>query len=268
MKPQDGSLRSMPTNTFHLDLTETFPRLARPPIVEAVIHWQARAQTSWEPDALKRHLTEKLPDYPQFAVIRSRQLVAMFGALQSEAIEQHQADSFQGYRMTSGDGRFVAQFTRDGLAFSQVRDYEHWESFCDAGAKAWRVFGEVAEPLEIQRLGVRVINHIPVATPETVGEFLREPPTCPTNLPLNEFVYQSTFTVPEHSLGVRVIKVMQPPVPQLQASSGLFLDIDVFTTRAIENMPAALGDVLPKMRWLKNKVFFSLLQEDAMRSFS
>lgn len=36
--------RVMAERVFTLDLNETFPRLSRPPIVEAAIHWQARAQ--------------------------------------------------------------------------------------------------------------------------------------------------------------------------------------------------------------------------------
>jgi len=81
-----------------------------------------------------------------------------------------------------------------------------------------------------------------------------------------EFVYQSTFAVPAHPLGVRVIKVMQS-MHELQQSSGLFLDIDVFSTKAILNESAALDEALAKMRWLKNKVFFTLLTEKAVRSF-
>ncbi len=68
----------------------------------------------------------------------------------------------------------------------------------------------MAAPLEIQRLGLRYINQIPIKGAESLGEVLREPPTCPSNLPLNDFVYQSTFTVPNHPFGIRVIKVMQP----------------------------------------------------------
>jgi uncharacterized protein (TIGR04255 family) len=84
---------------------------------------------------------------------------------------------------------------------------------------------------------------------------------------LKEFVYQTTFDVPGHPLGVRVIKVIQPSMPELQESSGLFLDIDVFSTTAIPNDPGALDDALTRMRWLKNKVFFSLLTDAAVQSF-
>src|SRR5438132_1447344 len=159
----------MAESIFTLDLNETFPRLSRPPIVEAVIHWQARAQHALEPEALKQTLATRLPNYPQSATLR---------------------------------------------------------------------------------------------------DYLRDPPTCPSNLPLEEFVYQNTFSVPGHPFGIRVIKVMQPSMPELLKSSGLFLDIDVFSTTAIPNESGPLDQALTQMRWLKNKVFFSLLTDAAVQSFT
>ena len=159
-------------------------------------------------------------------------------------------------------------FTRDGLVFSRIKEYEHWESFADAAKEAWRVYVDITAPVETQRLGVRFINHIAAATPATLHDYLRDPPTCPSNLPLKEFVYQSTFDVPGHPFGVRVIKVLQPSMPELPQSSGLFLDIDVFSTTAIPNEAGPLDEALEKMRWLKNKAFFTLLTEGAVQSFA
>lgn len=254
----------MPDGVFKLDLSEPFPRLAHAPIVEAVIHWQARSQNPLDPDALRAALAHALPAYGKCEPIQQIQLLTMFSGKESaEPVVRHQ-QGWEGFRLTSNDGRYVLQFKRDGIVFSRLHPYEHWESFCTDAMKAWQVFRNVAAPVETQRLGVRFINHLPAATPEKLGEFLREPPTCPSNLPLKEFVYQSTFEVPEHPFGVRVIKLMQPPgVPQ---SSGLFVDCDVFTTRPIDDN-SAMNDALVKMRWLKNKFFFTLLTDQAIESF-
>jgi len=173
----------------------------------------------------------------------------------------------RGIRLKTEDGRYVIQFTRDGLVFSRTKEYEHWEPFEVAAKQAWQAFLDIAAPIETQRLGVRFINHVPAATSETLRAFLRDPPTCPSNLPLEEFVYQSTFGVPGHPYAVRVIKLLQPSMPELPPSSGLFLDVDVFTATAIPNEPGPLDQALIRMRWLKNKVFFSLLTDAAVASF-
>lgn len=254
----------MSEGVFTLDLNETFPRLSRAPIVEAVIHWQARAQNWPEHGALEAALAERFPNLPIRSLIRHVEMSAMVsGDDASSAVRRGP----RGIRLKSEDGHYIIQFTRDGLVFSRTKEYEHWEPFLSAAKQAWQVYLDLAAPVETQRLGVRFINHMPTATPETLREWLREPPTCPSNLPLKEFVYQSTFAVPGHPFGVRVIKVLQPSMPELPQSSGLFLDIDVFSTNAILNEAGPLDEALTKMRWLKNKVFFSLLTDAAVRTF-
>lgn len=253
----------MADGIFRLDLSETFPQLTRPPIVEAVIHWQARAQNWSEPNALDAALAELFPEFTRSPIQHVEMTALVSGEDASSAVRR----SPRGIRLKSTDGRYVIQFTRDGLVFSQIKEYEHWEPFRDAAKAAWRVFLDLAAPMETQRLGVRFINHIAAATPTTLRDYLREPPTCPSNLPLSEFVYQSTFAVPGSPFGVRIIKVLQPSMQELPQSSGLFLDIDVYSTNAILNEPGPLDEALRTMRWLKNKVFFSLLTEEAIGSF-
>jgi uncharacterized protein (TIGR04255 family) len=258
----------MPKTDFKLDLNETFSRLTRPPIVEAIIHWQARAQNQFEPESLRATLNSKLPEFTSCDPLHQVEFKAMVSNEENSPVVKQLRD-WQGYQLKSADGRYVVQFKRDGVVFSRTKEYENWETFTAAAKKVWKVFLELAAPLEIQRVGVRFINHFPDATPETMGEVLDEPPTCPANLPLKEFVYQSTFTVPGHPFGVRVIKVMQPSTPGQPQSSGLFLDDDVFTTTVIRNAKdeAEVDGALTKMRWLKNKVFFTLVKKTVVESF-
>lgn len=258
----------MAEGVFTLDLNEKFPRLSRAPIVEAVIHWQARAQKPLEQDALKQTLATRLPNYPQSAAMQGFGLMATLSPKDETSGVQHERRGFVGLRLTSEDGCYVVQFLREGLVFSRTKSYEHWGPFADAAKQAWQAYLDIAAPVETQRLGVRFINHIAAVTPATLADYLRDPPTCPSNLPLKEFVYQSTFQVPGHPFGVRVIKVMQPSMPELPQSSGLFLDIDVFSTTAIPNESGPLDDALIRMRWLKNKIFFSLLTEAAVESLT
>lgn len=149
----------MAEGVFTLDLNETFPRLARPPIVEAVIHWQARAQNPLEQDALKQTLATRLPNYPQSAAMQGFGLLATVSAKDETSVVQHKRRGFLGLRLTSEDARYIVQFLREGLTFSRTKPYEHWESFADAAKQAWQAFLDIAAPVETQRLGVRFINH-------------------------------------------------------------------------------------------------------------
>jgi uncharacterized protein (TIGR04255 family) len=131
----------------------------------------------------------------------------------------------------------------------------------------WRVFVELAGPSQIQRLGVRLINRIAISALDKLGDYLREPPTCPLSLPLKDFLYQSTFDVPKYDLGVKVVKTVQSSGPDGNSTSSLIVDTDVFTKRPMPCEEECLDDRLPKMRWLKNAVFFNLLREDTIASF-
>lgn len=257
----------MADGAFIFDPTETFPSLSRPPIVEAVIHWQAVAQNVLEPDALRTALLSKLPIYSQSAVLQRYGLMAKLPVGDDTPAVEHQKKGFAGLRLTSNDGCNVLQFKRDGLIFSQTKSYQHWEAFSSAALEAWKVYVEIAAPTDIQRLGVRYINQLAAATPQTLDEFLRDPPTCPSGLPLKEFVYQSTFSVPARAYGIRVIKILQPSLPEFEHSSGLFVDIDVYSTKAIPIEEGATKEALAEMRWLKNKVFFTLLTDNVVNSF-
>ena len=246
---------------FEIDLEQKFPHLSRAPIVEAVIHWQARAQRTLEPDAIRSELRQKLPEYSSCEPVQRVEFAAMM--TETDPIVQHQK-GWHGFRLTSDDKQHVIQFSRDGVSFSRIQSYADWGQFSMAAKRVWHEFVTIAAPVEIQRLGVRFINHFPAATPELLADYLCDPPTCPANLPLSQFVYQSTFTVPEQPYGINIIKVMQPAgMPQ---SSGLFLDCDVYSTKPISCDDREVDETLVKMRWLKNKVFFSLLKDQTIEA--
>lgn len=256
----------MVASEFRFDPTEQFPRLSRPPIVEAVIHWQAKANWVLSREELTTALEERFPHYPQREPLQRVELLAQLAEPGTDPVVQ-QSSGWQGVRLRSKDGHVIVQFLRDGLVFSRTREYENWESFSAAAEAAWKVFVDLARPVEIQRLGVRFINHLAEATSSTLGDWLKEQPTRPLGLPPQELLYRSTFAVPGQPLAVRVIKALQPSVPGLQDSRGLFLDIDVFSTKSVAVESGEVRTMLEKMRWLKNKVFFTLLTEKATNSY-
>ncbi len=249
-----------------IDLSEHFPLLSTPPIVEAVIHWQARAQNPWDFKTIQAQLSEQLSNYPNCQPVEQFSIDATMTETEPAPIVKHHT-SLLGYRLTSNDTLDVALFTRDGVAFSRMKPYEDWQQFTASATNVWLAFEKIYAPVEIQRLGVRFVNHIPAATLETIAEYLKEPPTCPSNLPLKEFLYQSTFSVPDRPYGIRVIKLVQPTILGQSESSGLYLDIDVYTTKPIDCSDRDRDLALREMRWLKNKVFFDLLTDRAIKSF-
>jgi uncharacterized protein (TIGR04255 family) len=249
-----------------LDFDRKFPHLAAAPIVEAVIHWHARAQQKWDHDELSRELAGRLPDYPEQKE-QHQVLFEVDASLDDDAkptATRH--GGWLGFRHLSPDKLNIAQFNRDGFVFSRLRPYQDWETFEREARRLWRIFLGLAAPSEISRLGVRFINRIPIGANNDLGEYLVDPPSRPLNLPIDGFLYQSTLNVPSHHLSVNIVKTVQG-LSLATEEAGLILDIDVFTKRPVSCDEAAMDDVLPKMRWLKNAVFFSLIKPEAIETF-
>jgi uncharacterized protein (TIGR04255 family) len=256
-----------PTNGIPLDTTEPFPHLAAAPIVEAVIHWRARAGNWPDVRQLRQALTERFPDYPEY---RRQHLLEEEGEINADgSATQVVRTTWHGFRLVSNDKLHVVQFTRDGIVFSRLTPYEHWDAFVAEGWRFWRAFMELTAPPEVQRLGVRFINRIALAKPDDVEHYLTSPPEClkVIGLPTAGFLYQSRHSVPGHAFEVTVVRTVQPPGPPEHDEFGMIIDIDAGTTQALSCDDATLGEQLSFMHWLKNKVFFSLLLPDVIERF-
>lgn len=258
----------MAISGFEIDLTKEFPHLPSAPIVEAVIQWHARTERAWERDELRAELERRIPRYPYIEDQRQFELAfeAALGDIESPPMVSRRG-GWHGIRVSTADKLCIAQFTRDGLVFSRLKPYDDWRNFEAEARSVWNVFVEVGGPTEIQRLGVRFINRIGSAGVDNLKDYLREPPSLTTDFPLSGFLYRSTFDVPGHALGINVVKTIQPSVTVQPDESGLIIDIDVFTSKPLPCEDVVLDDYLPKMQWLKNKVFFDLLTSEAIEEF-
>ena len=252
--PRDGD--------FEIDLQQSFPQLAAPPIVEAVLHWTARVDRSWSRIELRDELTKLLPDYPTVQDHHEVHL-AMHLDMSEEAPSPstQSAGGWNGFRLSTKEPAQVAIFRRDGLIFSRLCPYQGWKPFEQEGRRLWKIFQEIGSPSQLDRLGLRFINRIPVDPDRDLGEYLNEPPTRPMALPLAGFLYQSTFQIQKEGLAINVIKMLQPADGTRGVEAGLVLDIDVFTTRPMLIDSGKMDEALLKMRWLKNAIFFQLLTQ-------
>lgn len=241
---------------FKIDLTESFPLLSRAPIIEAVIGVTARAESSWEEAAISEQFKQRLPEYP--SVLSHREIRHELKLAADAQPEQAVHDlGWRGLRCESADKRHIAQFNRDGFSFSRLKPYQSWVQFHQEGFRLWGMYNEVAQPAEIQRIGLRFINRIEFSQNEVkLEDFLENPPKPPRgmDIPFEGFLHQNTLVVAGHPYRINMIQTVQPPAGA-EATWGVILDIDVFTTEPIVNQDL-IRQHLTNMRWLKNKAFF------------
>ncbi len=255
--------------TVEINIGEVFEHLLHAPIVEAVIDIRARATQKMEESAARSHLEGRLDSYH---FLDSRRAFHGEVALERGKPPRHAVRDlgWHGVRFRSSDGRHIAQFNLDGFVFSRLEPYEKWERLFDEALRLWTVFKEMAQPAEIQRIGLRFINRIPLPPGELRFEdYIQPAPTPPLdlNLPFHAFMHHDTLAVPGHPYAINVIRTIQAPQTSDASGIALILDIDVFTKREFELTDELLSRRLREMRWLKNKAFFGSITKKAVEMF-
>ena len=106
-----------------------------------------------------------------------------------------------GYRYTSGDGKYIAQFKVDGFTLSRMEPYTVWEDVRSEAAKLWEIYHRVANVETITRLATRYTNviRVPMDAPKEFGEYLTCPPEVPKDLPqaVSSFLSRIVFHDPD-----------------------------------------------------------------------
>lgn len=136
--------------------------------------------------------------------------------------------------------------------------------------RVWDIYRQIASPPAIQQLGIRYINLVPVDSIEESQRLLRRPPEFPgeLDLPLAKYVHQSRFDVPEHHLQLNLIQTVQPAPPEGDKKLNLIVDFDIFSTGAkVDVDEFESGELFRRMRWLKNKAFFTIFSDQAIENF-
>jgi uncharacterized protein (TIGR04255 family) len=258
---------------FRIDLTETFEHLSRSPIVEAVIDIRARATQPWE----KEPILEKLrPGLQGYGYLGDEHEFSQDFKLQNPekgiSLSEPRDMGLKSLRFQSDDKKQIALFNRDGFVFSRLEPYQDWDHLHAEGLRLWQVYRETAQSQEIERIGVRSINRIPMAPGdqrfEDYFDPAPQPPRTMGDVPFASFLHQEALAIPEHPYVIVIRKTIQQQETQGTVPVfHLFLDIDVATTPNAELAKIPIVDHLAKMRWLKNKTFLGCITKKARERF-
>jgi uncharacterized protein (TIGR04255 family) len=255
-------------NQIIIDQGEHFAQLRHAPIVEAALEIRARATGEWDEANMLKRLKRALPKYPHHAVQREFQHKVQVGP-QQRTQATFQDLGFKGFQFRSENRLQLAQFSRDGFAFSRLKPYENWRQFSREAMRLWQLYLDLARPTDVQRLGLRFINRFTVAPgTKDVGEYLMDPPKTPDEpgFPFILFFHRDTMSVPGYSYLINVIRTMELP-QKVGEMVALIIDIDVFDEEAFVLNEISIDSRIAQMRWLKNKVFFGNITTKALEEF-
>ena len=256
----------MAESELKIDLTQSFPHLNKAPIVEAVIEIRTRAEGAWEESLIVPLVKKELSGYPTALSMNAFQQEFTFGNQVPPKGATHDL-GWNGLRLQTADNLHVAQFNRDSFVFSRLQPYESWEQLAAEAMRLWQIHVQIAKPKEVQRLGVRFINRVPMTVHGTrLEEYIQPHPETPRDLdiPVSNFLHRETLIVPGHDYGINLTKTLQLPQDRPLERVGIILDIDVFTMQPFPLDQGDLGRRLTEMRWLKNKSFFGTITPKAL----
>lgn len=253
---------------MHIDLSEKFQHFSRAPIVEAAVDLRAKPSIQWDQEGFRDRLKKTLPDYPAIQEHRS-----YHGEIKAEAgkpPEQRVVDlGWSGLLFRSKDQLQVAQFQKEGFAFSRLQPYQNWEQFITEALRLWKIFIGVMQPVAIQRIGIRFINKMSFPaeglSPDVYLEDFPQP-LLSLEFIRTGFLHRDIFIVPETNYSVNLIRTIQPAAGA-PLNISIILDIDVFTTVPTELKDADIEKRLMEMRWLKNKIFCDSITQKTKEKF-
>jgi uncharacterized protein (TIGR04255 family) len=253
-----------------IDIAEKFPHLSKAPVVEAVIDFRALASEPWNHERNKTELQQLLPAYP--TIRPQREFQHEFTATPPQPPHQRTVDlGWSGLLLESQDKLHVAQFQRTGFAFSRLGLYPDWDQFVTETLRLWEIHCQITHPIEVSRIGVRFINRMAFPAEEfSLVRYIHRPAQPPPDLPfpMLNFVHQERYTVTgaDYPYLVNVIKTMQP-VEGGPPKVPVILDIDAFIQQPIPLSKKTLTSHLANLHWIKNKLFFTALTQEAIDFF-
>jgi uncharacterized protein (TIGR04255 family) len=234
-------------------------RYRRPPITEAVIEFRLR-------DQLEHALLQKVAarSKRRFAFDEEEYAQTIqFGTQNPPIVGQ----SVLGRRLSSDDRADVLLLRPTTLAVSRLAPYRGWEYLQERAQELWDDLRHFAVKPIVNRLGVRFINRIDAPTAE--GKIPQLVNIFPSYPPVSEFPPKQSFVQVTLKLDneLQVVINSLPTESPVPAHVGWILDIDVSAEGNVPLRDDEIWALLGRMRTAKNRVFESLITQDARRLF-
>ncbi len=242
-----------------------------PPIQEALVEFRFEPSQEWDltmPGRLHAELAASYPGKPRQQNVVEASLVAREGQAPNFEVR----DGLGKVQLVTDDASRLVAMGPDVLSVHMLQPYQRkaegsgWDEFRPRIVEALNGYWKVADPVGVQRIGLRYINK--VAIPESsveIGRYLRAAPPSVEGLPsqLRGFVARVEYTYDDE---VRLV-VSHATVDALEGQVAFLVDIDViWKSEAAVGREKAL-DMADDLRVRERDVFEALITDEARRLF-
>lgn len=257
---------------IHTIMNETAFRLPRAPIIEAVLDIDCDLPPMLDLSGIQGAAFEVFKDrYPKFRQEFIQQHVLTQAG--DAAPELRVNEGLGALQFVTEDEKQLVQFRPNGFSFNRLAPYTSLDDYLPEIEASWHTFLKLAKPVQIRKLGIRMINRIllPMAEEKLdFGDFLQVPPRLPTStgakLSFLGFLDQHLAMDAETGSRVNIVQTTQLPEDD---KLPLILDIEVF--QPCQTIPDDWSDILDRiksLRNLKNRIFQHTLTPRCLNLFS
>lgn len=241
------------------------------PIIEAVVDIDCDLPPKLNLQSLHESAGDALRDrYPIFRQQFIQGHVVTKEGDAPPAVQVHQGHGAM--QFLSKDEKQLIQFRPNGFSFNRLAPYRSLDDYFSEIEAGWRSFLELAQPVMVRKIGIRMINRIMLPMDGgrlDFSEFLQVSPRLPdTGSPLDFLGFLDQQMALDRETGNRANIIKTTELPQGDKLP-LILDIDVF--HPCESRPddwSAIRDRLASLRSLKNRIFRNTLTPQCLNLFS
>jgi uncharacterized protein (TIGR04255 family) len=149
----------------------SFPKLSRPPILEALLDVRVKARhdvaaADFEP--LKTSFRDTFPAVEEMKSFRAT-IEFVPGA---DAKAKTSTSPERGFLFRSKDGKLVAQCRVDGFTLSRLEPYTSFDDLYPMFIDGWSAYREYVRPLSAVRLALRYINRFRIPPEGLLQDYL------------------------------------------------------------------------------------------------
>jgi uncharacterized protein (TIGR04255 family) len=250
-------------------MSDSFPKLNTPPIVEAVLDIDCDMPPAFDLAKLTNEAHQKFDsEYPEF---------------QQQNILQHKIEShtgepptfsasqgLQALQFLQKDKKQLVQIRAKGFSFNRLAPYTTLDDYLPEMKRTWKLFVEIAEPVEVQAIKLRYINRIVLSNLENsvdLDDYFKTGPKIPDegNLTIRGFLTQYIVSENDTKNFAAVVLATQPG-----ENAELSFIFDITATRnekmKIEDWQK-IAAVIESLRQLKNRIFHNTLTQRCLELY-
>jgi uncharacterized protein (TIGR04255 family) len=244
-------------------------KLANPPIAEAIVDVRIVAEHPIDSQRLVPLRDELREEFPK--IDERRQIQGEFRFEAGKLLPPTVRDTgLHGLWLRSADDARLVQLRSDGFTFNNVGlgSYMGGDALLQEALRLWSRYAAVAAPTAAIRVALRYINRLslPLVHGDEFTKFLASPPELPEGAPQNisNFLYR---VVAHDEMGATAIVSQKLDGGPPGAPVPVIIDLDVFFSQEMAPTSDGLRPYLERLRDLKNRTFFALLTEEAVKLY-